>query len=92
MDAMKYVRRQWDRVAAWVLVAIGLIALLVGYEGVSGTDYLVEQIPYIVSGAVFGLFALGLGTMLWLSADLRDEWRKLDDLERALRHLKAQDR
>jgi hypothetical protein len=29
---------------------------------------------------MFGLFALALGATLWLSADLRDEWRKLDDI------------
>jgi hypothetical protein len=30
------------------------------------------------------MFLLGLGAMLWLSADLRDEWRKLDRIERRL--------
>jgi hypothetical protein len=27
------------------------------------------------------MFLLGLGAMLWHSADLRDQWRKLDRLE-----------
>jgi hypothetical protein len=31
-----------------------------------------------------GLFLLGLGALLWLSADLRDEWRKLDAIDRHL--------
>jgi hypothetical protein len=31
-----------------------------------------------------GVFLLGLGGVLWLSADLRDEWRKLDRIERRL--------
>jgi hypothetical protein len=84
MDLMSQLRRQWDRVAAWVAVGIGVLALILGYRGVSGTKYLVEQVPYIVSGAVVGLFALGLGATLWLSADLRDEWQKLDDVERTL--------
>ena len=44
-----------------------------------------QQIPYIISGGIGGLFLLGLGAMLWLSADLRDEWRKLDAIERQLR-------
>jgi hypothetical protein len=30
-------KRQWDRVAAWVLIAVGLLALLLGYVGISGT-------------------------------------------------------
>ena len=37
-----------------------------------------------VSGGMFGLFLLGIGALLWLSADLRDEWRKLDALDRHL--------
>lgn len=79
---MKYIRNQWDRVAAWVCIAAGAIALIVGYFGVSGTLDTGEQIPYVVSGGIVGLFLLGLGAMLWLSADLRDEWRKLDAIER----------
>jgi hypothetical protein len=79
---MNYIRNQWDRVGAWVCIAAGAIALLVGYIGVSGTLDTGEQIPYVVSGGMVGLFLLGLGAMLWLSADLRDEWRKLDAIDR----------
>lgn len=79
---MNYIRNQWDRVGAWVCIAAGAIALIVGYLGVSGTLDTAEQIPYVVSGGMVGLFLLGLGAMLWLSADLRDEWRKLDAIGR----------
>lgn len=79
---VKYVRTQWDRVGAWVSIATGAIALLVGWFGVSGTTYPSEQIPYVISGGLVGVFLLGLGAMLWLSADLHDEWRKLDAIER----------
>jgi len=40
--------------------------------------------PYIISGGIGGVFFLGLGATLWISADLRDEWRKLDRIEEAL--------
>ena len=80
MDLTRWVRAQWDRVAAWVLIAAGLVCLLVGWLGVSSTGYLAEQIPYLVSAGMLGLFLLGLGATVWLSADLRDEWRKLDEL------------
>jgi hypothetical protein len=82
MDIVKYLRNQWDRVGAWVLIAGGAIALLIGWLGVSDTAYPAEQIPYVVSGGLVGVFLLGLGGLLWLSADLRDEWRKLDAIER----------
>ena len=84
MNVLSYVKAQWDRVGAWVCVALGAVALLVGWVGVSGTAYTAEQIPYIVSGGLVGLFLLGVGAMLWLSADLRDEWRKLDAVHQTL--------
>jgi hypothetical protein len=33
------------------------------------------------------VFILGLGALCWLSADLRDEWTKLDRIEDALNRL-----
>jgi hypothetical protein len=33
--------------------------------------------PYIVSNGLFGIFLLGIAAVLWISADLRDEWREL---------------
>ena len=62
----------------------GAVALIVGYFGVSGTLETGEQLPYVVSGGLVGLFLLGLGALLWVSADLRDEWRKLDAIDRHL--------
>jgi hypothetical protein len=87
MSTKQFVREQWDRVAGWASVAVGLVALLLGWLGVSDTVYPAEQLPYILSGGIFGLFFLGLGAVLLLSADLRDEWRKLDSIEDALRHV-----
>lgn len=81
---MKYTRNQWDRIGAWLCVIGGAVALLVGYLGVSDTLNTGEQLPYVVSGGMLGLFLLGLGALLWLSADLRDEWRKLDEINRGL--------
>jgi hypothetical protein len=71
-------------VAAWVCVAAGVVVLIIGWVGVSGTEYPAAQLPYIISGGVGGIFLLGLGAMLWLSADLRDEWRKLDRIDENL--------
>ena len=84
MDLVKYTRNQWDRIGAWLCVIGGAVALLVGYAGVSDTLNTGEQLPYVVSGGMVGLFLLGLGALLWLSADLRDEWRKLDAIDRHL--------
>jgi hypothetical protein len=84
MDIVTWIRAQWDRVLAWALVGLGVLCLLLGWLGVSSTAYIAEQVPYIVSAGLFGVFLLGLGATVWLSADLRDEWRKLDRIEAAL--------
>jgi hypothetical protein len=84
MEIGKWLRLEWDRALAFVLVAAGVAALVVGWVGVSGHAYAAAQLPYIISGGIGGIFLLGVGATLWLSADLRDEWRKLDRIEEAI--------
>jgi hypothetical protein len=84
MDLINLAKKQWDRSAAIVFTVIGVIALIKGWLGVRGTPVLAEQTRYIVSGGIGAIIFLGLGATLWLSADLRDEWRKLDRIEQSL--------
>jgi hypothetical protein len=81
VEFLSWVRDQWDRVGAVVLVVAGALALLFGWLGISDAVLPSEQLPYLLSGGLVGVFLLGLGATLWLSADLRDDWRKLDRLE-----------
>lgn len=92
MDLLNLIRAQWDRAAAVGAVVLGGLALLFGYIGVSGTGYAAEQMPYIVSGGITGIFLLGIGATLYISADLRDEWRKLDEIEQHLVAVEEQGR
>lgn len=85
-DFRTWLRTEWDRVAAVVAVVLGAIALFLGYQGISDSPYVAEQLSYLISGGLGGLFLLGIGATLLLSADLHDEWRKLDQLEAALRN------
>jgi hypothetical protein len=73
----RWVRHEWDRALAIALVVAGLVVIYLGWRGVSGHVLPAEQIPYLASAAVLGLFFLGAAATLWLSAALRDEWRKL---------------
>lgn len=82
---MTRIKSQWDRMTAVATAIGGGVVLYVGWWGVSGTAYPAEQLPFIVSAGLTGLFLLGISTALWLSADLHDEWRKLDRIERAIR-------
>jgi hypothetical protein len=80
MDLYRWLRNQWDRTLAIVLGLAGLLAIYLGWRGVSDALIPSQQIPYLASGGILGLFLLGAGATLWLSSDLRDEWRKLDSL------------
>jgi|GEM_PF-4406569 len=77
-------KKQWDRAAAIVLTVLGVVLIINGWIGVSGTALQYEQAPYMISGGIGGMFLLVLGAALWISADLRDEWNKLDRVEKRL--------
>ena len=84
MNLLKYARVQWDRTGAVIAAVAGVIALIFGYLGTSDTEYISEQIPYVISGGLVAVVLFTVAGVLWLSADLRDEWRELaaqgDDL------------
>ena len=85
MNLWMWLRSEWDRVAGFALVGLGGVLLLVGYLGVKDSPFVAEQLAYIASGGLGGIFCLGIGVGLLLSADLHDEWRKLDRIESAMR-------
>ena len=84
MDPKQWLRKNPDRVGAWVAVALGALVLYLGWNGASNTAYPAEQLPFIISGGIGGALLVALGATLLISADLRDEWRKLDRIERRL--------
>lgn len=84
MDVRRWILANWDRVAAIICIALGAVALFLGWHGTSHTAYPAQQIPYVISGGIGGALLIALGAALLISADLRDEWRKLDRIERIL--------
>jgi hypothetical protein len=87
MNLGNWMRLAWDRAAAVGLIVAGAVALVLGWVGVSGEAFPAKQLPYLISGGLAGVFVLVLGTVCWLSADMRDEWTKLDRIESALNRL-----
>lgn len=87
MEMKTFLRLNWDRALAMTLVLMGLLALTLGWVGVSGTGLAAEQNPYLISGGLAGVALITLGCTLWVSADLQDEWRRLDALEERLGEL-----
>jgi hypothetical protein len=85
MELTIWLRAEWDRVAGWGAIALGGLVLLLGYHGVSESLSTGRQLCYIVSDGIGGLFCVAVGVTLLVSADLHDEWRKLDRIEDAIR-------
>lgn len=77
MALVELAKAQWDRTLAAVATMSGAILLLVGWLNIRDTDSVSDQMPYLASAGLGGVFLLGVGGMLWLSADLRDQWREL---------------
>jgi hypothetical protein len=84
MDLKRWIRANWDRVAAWSCVVLGAVVLILGWHGVANSAYPAQQMPYIVSGGIGGALLVALGATLLISSDLRDEWQKLDQIEQRL--------
>jgi ammonia channel protein AmtB len=89
MEFLTYLRAQWDRTAAVAFTVVGLVVLLIGWIGVSDAEAVVKQLPYIMSGGIAGILFVAIGAVLWVSADLRDEWRELRKLRLQLAEMHA---
>lgn len=91
MDVKRWVRLHWDRLSAWVLTGAGIVVLLIGWRHIAGTPFPAEQVPYLVSAGIGGGLMIIFGAALLISADLRDEWHKLDRIEAVLRSSASSD-
>ena len=89
-QALAWLKADWDRAAGIALIIAGGIALFVGSQGVADSAFVVEALSYIASGGLVGVLLVAGGLTLLLSADLHDEWRKLDRIEAAIRSLSAE--
>jgi hypothetical protein len=81
---LSWLRANWDRALAWLLIVVGLVVLYVGWERSSDEVYPAAQLPFIVSGGIGGALLVVLGATLLISADLRDQWHKLHEISTRL--------
>jgi hypothetical protein len=91
-DASVFWRWVWDSVRpvlGYVLVAAGLLALLLGWYGVSGESIVAKQLPYIASGGLLGVALVVLGARFMMIQDLRRDSNRLDRLETMVNELHA---
>lgn len=87
MILLRFLRTQWDRAGAIGAGLAGALVLFLGYLGTRNAVLVEQQLPYVISGGLFGIFLLAIGGVLWLSADLRDDWRELREVKTALERL-----
>jgi hypothetical protein len=64
-----------NRERAWLIAGVlltvaGLVVVLIGYWGASGTSSVAEQIPYLISGGVLGLGLTIVGCALFVRYSL----------------------
>jgi hypothetical protein len=85
MEIVRYLRLQWDRAGAVIALVLAVVVLGAGYVGTARTEYIAGQIPYLISGGLVGMMLVTVAAVLWISADLRDEWRVMHGQNEALR-------
>ena len=54
-------------VLAGIVAPLGLVLVLLGYLGASQTPYLFEQVSYLISGGLFGLALVFLGSFFYFA-------------------------
>ena len=83
----RWVGKATRPVIGWVLLAISALVILIGWIGVSGTPVVAKQIPYVVSGGIFGVFLAIFGAYFLGTEELRKDSGRLDKLERMVEEL-----
>ena len=83
----RWVGKATRPVVGWVLLAISALFILFGWIGVSGTPVVAKQIPYVVSGGIFGVFLAVFGAYFLGTEELRKDSGRLDRLERMVEEL-----
>lgn len=72
------------------LAVAGVIALVVGWVGVSTKVEVWEQMPYLISGGFGGAILVGLGIAVYVAHEHAEDRRQRDLLARRVEHLETQ--
>lgn len=74
-------------VAGALLLPLGLVVILLGWLGAANSPRLVEQVPYLISGGLFGLGLVITGGFVYfgywvarLARDNREQTRRLESV------------
>lgn len=62
------------------LVGVGLVLIGLGYNGMAGNLVIAAQLPYLVSGGLFGLSFVILGAALLITQGAREDRQRMEGL------------
>ena len=79
LERIKQVDRR--QALAWLLIAGGAVAGLIGWIGVSGRDVEALQLPFLASGGIAALILTAVGAALLISSDVRADRERAGRLE-----------
>lgn len=85
MNFVTWLRSEWDRVGGLTLAAVGGVLVVAGGLAARSAPTTIDALSYIATAGLIGLFCAIVGVGMFLSADLHDEWHKLDRIEAAIR-------
>ena len=88
-DWRAFVARFWQFVLGATLVAGGIVAIVIGYLGASGTVHVGLQVPYLLSGGLLGLALVVFGSSLMVAHALGRQARLLRKLIDEVQELEA---
>ena len=75
------IKERWRETFGWIAIALGAVAAVLGWVGVSGKDLAALQLPYLASGGVFGVLLTIVGVGLLIAADVRGDRDRLARME-----------
>jgi hypothetical protein len=73
----------------WILLALGAIAIFLGWFGVSGQSLTAKQLPYLISGGLTGLGLIVVGAAFLATDNLHRQIARLEGVERKVDDLYA---
>jgi hypothetical protein len=65
----------------WTLIALGVLALFLGWYGVSGQSLTSKQLPYLVSGGLTGIGLIVVAAVFLITDDFRRQVGRLHSLQ-----------
>lgn len=83
----RWVAAATQPIVGWVLVGVGVGAMALGWVGISREVYPARQIPYLVSGGIFGLAMVFIGGVFIGLQDMRRHVGRIARLEELVEDL-----